>query len=112
MANLDLAGSMTFESKYHYYIDMLMPHIREVADELISHARMAEILLSYEKQLKARGCTREEIENKLKDVKNKTLTDLVGIAIAYDMGWQKNHRGKGMIRNMGTLFLSDSIQKK
>ena len=66
LANLDLEGSKTLQSKYYYYIDTLTPHIRAVAEDLVSEARENGILLSYEKQLEKRGLSREEIVMKLK----------------------------------------------
>ena len=87
LANLNLEEAGKLERAYYQYIDRISSHIRDAADKAIEVALEAEVVETYKRMLLEEGKDDETIEERVKDVKKNELTQLVGLDVAYDMGW-------------------------
>ena len=105
MSNLNLNKAYMLERAYYNYIDRISVHLREASDFFVRRSLDAEVVETYKNQLRKKGMDDETIEEKAKEVKKKELTELVGLDVAYDMGWQKRSSGRRYDSKSGHAFL-------
>ena len=112
MSNLNLNKAYMLERAYYNYIDRISVHLREASDFFVRRSLDAEVAETYKNQLRKKGMDDETIEEKAKEVKKKELTELVGLDVAYDMGWQKCSSGRRYDSKSGHAFLIGLITNK
>ena len=105
MANLNLNKAYMLERAYYNYIDRISVHLCEDSDFFVRRSLDAEVVETYKNQLRKKGMDDETIEEKAKEVKKNELTELVGLDLAYDMGWQKRSSGRRYDSKSGHAFL-------
>ena len=101
-AFLGIPGGKSWERTYHRHSPRMTKHIMKVAQDAMLGALHEEIEATMREKLDGKKYDDDKINKAVKALFAKDDTNIpdevkkIGIAVSYDMGWQKRSTGKSL----------------